>query len=347
MFDAEYNDQIRSFVESVEPDLSYEGSDGLLSMVIESAENMMTINSFVEAEDKKEEDKENFLVRGAKTVGGWIKKAFEALVRLIKKLIEKIKGLFMNLFHKLKTLYAQAVKKIGEFVKKGVNFSDKNRATCKWFVMTKALPLFDNKVTCDYITKRAQGSVDNNEWVEKRTKNSTMLAMCIKGMGPSEGEIETKGYSKALKDYCFTEKEGNIAEKDFDKIYKTDISELNKAYKTALANEADMLKAIDKAESELKDKDAQKDRFTAISKVTHAQTAAMSTWMSSVFSLSIFGFHQALKALMVGIKGTIAAKARGGADYAGTKLHQVARKLDSDEPIHNSVDIDDLGLEIL
>ena len=345
MYDTEYNDQVRSFVESVEPDLEYEGSDGLLSMVIESAENMMTINSFVEAEDKKEEDKENFLVRGAKTVGGWIKKAFEALVRLIKKLIEKIKGLFMNLFHKLKTLYAQAVKKIGEFVKKGVNFSDKNRATCKWFVMTRALPVYNNKNVTSMIVDYAT----NNSY-ENMLKDFTVAKALVQGttLRSSDADtIQSKGYAAFVKEYCFTEKEGNISEKDFEKIYKTDISELNKAYKTALSNEAEMLKAIKTAEDKLEAGDAKNERVKAISKLTHTQAAAMSTWMSAVFSAAIFGFHQALKALMVGIKGTIAAKVRGGADYAGTKLHQVARRLDSDEPIHNSVDIDDSDLEIL
>ena len=342
MYDTEYNDQVRSFVESVEPDLSYEGSDGLLSMVIESAENMMTINSFIEEADK-EEDKENFLVRGAKTVGGWIKKAFEALVRLIKKLIEKIKGLFMNLFHKLKTLYAQAVKKIGEFVKKGVNFSDKNRATCKWFVMTKELPAFDNKTITMYI----KGYAEKNDFELSLKDLDVAKVLSMSTKGANTDTIRSKGYTAFVKEYCFTEKEGNISDKDFDKIYKTDISELNKSYKTALSNEAEMLKAIQTAEDKLEAGDAKNERVKAISKLTHTQAAAMSTWMSAVFSAAIFGFHQALKALMVGIKGTIAAKVRGGADYAGTKLHQVARRLDSDEPIHNSVDIDDLDLEIL
>lgn len=334
MFDTEYNDQVRSFVESAEPDVSYNGSDGILAVVIESAENMATINYFIEEADEKEKKG----VLG--TVGGWVSTAFKKLKELILKLISKIKGLFVSLFHKLKTLYAQAIKKIGEFVKKGVNFSDKNRATCEWYVLTKALPIFKAKFTTGIIVDFAKGN-KNFSYVSDLTTGKFISLATNSGVAE---KIDSKGYSAYVKENYFEKKTGNISDKDFEKIYKTNVSELNKAYKDALSSEAEMIKAIDAAEKEMKDEGESKaDRMKAINKVVHTHNAALTSWMSAVFSASIFGFHQALKATLVGLKGTIGAKLRSGKDKAGTGMHKFARKYldDNENPTTESFEIED------
>ena len=312
MFDAEYNDQVRSFVESVEPDFRYEGTDGLISMVIESAENVMTINAFIEAEDKKEEDKENFLVRGAKTVGGWIKTAFKKIYEFIKSCISKIKGLFLKLFHKIKAMYAAALEKIGGYLKEKINYDD-NRATVTWYKLKAgAFDVLKQDIigtTEEEIKDLAQGTYE-----DIRDKKMTAIEV------PSMDDI--KKNSKIF-DYIQTER---IKKSDFDSIFNgTIVKGLNTAYANVQKFNAEVLKAAHKAEADAEKADNKEDAKKAAQAATKAVgdvNRANVQYMNKCFSVAIFAFHQALKAVLVGLKGTAGIKVRQGRNWVAGKVAQ-------------------------
>ena len=242
--------QIKSFIESIEPDLSYNGYDGLINFTIESTENLYAINNFIES---AEEDKENFLVRSAKTVGGWIKKAFEAIYKFIKKIISKIKGLFMNLFHKLKIMYAKALEKIGKFLKEKINDKD-NRATVEWYQLQPTA--FD---------RIAAYSNDLSEDMINGLGNSRYTDILVNSyQHPTIPTLESlKKDNKVFK----LIKSERITKSQFDNIFNgTIISNLSKAYNNIQKINAAALKSAHDAEKECEqyknndDKDKEKKK---------------------------------------------------------------------------------------
>lgn len=313
MFDAEYNDQVRSFVESVEPDFNYQGTDGLISMVIESAENVMTINAYIEAEDEKE----NFLVRGAKTVGGWVKTAFKAIYEFIKKIIAKIKAIFLSFFHKLKSMYASALEKIGHYLSSKINDGDEqyeNKATVTWYKLQpdgfNALYGWLLKDKEKELEEIGNGQFKNVQEGKEREK------------APSLDEL--KSNDKVFKKI----ESGRISKSDFTSIFNGDITKnLNKAYAAQQKINAIALKAASKAEEKAinaakteEGRQKAKEAAQATNKAVHEYNAACVTFMNKMFSVAIFAFHQALKATLFGLKGTAGIKIRQGRNYVAGKV---------------------------
>ena len=314
MYDTDFNDQVRSFVESIEPDFRYQGTDGLLSIAIESAENVMTINAFIEAD----EEKENFLVRGAKTVGGWIKTAIKKIIEFIKKAIAKIKSVFLSFIHKIKSLYASALEKIGKYLNSKVDF-DNSRATVSWY------KLQPNGL--EYATYWAQELSDDALNLLGTTKynNTERFASILSKSTPSQQKSmdEIKSDTKV-----FEHIESQRLDKgQFTTIYNgTIMKSLNKAYTNIQKINAKMISLAAQEEKKLNGESTEeakqrvKDINTAVGKVTSANTRAI----NQQFSIAIFAFHQALKATLFGLKGTIGAKIRAG-------RNKVADKISTDE----------------
>ena len=118
--------EIVSFIESIQPDFSYQGTTGMLKTIIESNENMLAIDNYIstineEAYNESLSDKIQSVktavgnkINDAKNVDLKAKahKAYEFIKESIKRAIAKIKALFMTQYKKVKILYVKALEKI-------------------------------------------------------------------------------------------------------------------------------------------------------------------------------------------------------------------------------------------
>lgn len=115
-----YDDEIRSFVEAVEPDFAYEGTEGAMAMVVESAQNMITLEQGIEYGELAVWQ-ENVIGDAFGAIWKRIKQFFNWILELIKKVLAKVKAFFMMLRRKLTMAAAKAFKTIGEFISKHSN----------------------------------------------------------------------------------------------------------------------------------------------------------------------------------------------------------------------------------
>lgn len=115
-----YDDEIRSFVESVEPDFDYHGTEGAMAMVVESAQNMINLEQAIEYGELTVQQ-ENVITDAFKAIWKRIKQFFNWILELIKKVLAKVKSFFMMLRRKLTMAAAKAFKTIGEFIKNHTN----------------------------------------------------------------------------------------------------------------------------------------------------------------------------------------------------------------------------------
>lgn len=115
-----YDDEIRSFVEAVEPDFSYEGTDGAMAMVVESTHNLIALEEGIEYGELSVQQ-ENVIGDAFDAIWKRIKQFFNWILELIKKVLAKVKAFFMMLRRKLTMAAAKAFKTIGEFVKNHTN----------------------------------------------------------------------------------------------------------------------------------------------------------------------------------------------------------------------------------
>jgi hypothetical protein len=336
MFDErEYNDNIRSFVESIEPDFNYQGTDGLLSLAIESAENVLTINAFVEAESKKEEEGKGFFG----TIGGWIKTAFNKIIEFIKKIIAKVKSLFLTFVHKIKSLYASAVKKIGELLNKAVDYKD-NRAEVTWWQLT---PKFEAAMkaiaeTNFKISKKAEASITSfvaagasagaEVWGELPESAKSDVKEAIDDAKDILNDISGVEFAKKA-GILVENKSQRLKKEQFDAVYSgTIMKNLNGAYEKAMSINKELLKLADGAKVKIEKKaakvkkgsDKAKTAVNFVSFTVNAATGIITKLMNGCFSIAIFAFHQALKATLYGLKGTVGAKIRKGRNWASDKL---------------------------
>lgn len=112
--------QIMEFVESVEPDFRYQGTEGMMNIVTESAENMILMESAINKTEYVA-FQEGMIGSFADAIWSRIKKFFNWILGIIKKVIAKIKAFFMAIRRKLTMAAAAALRKIGDTIRSNVN----------------------------------------------------------------------------------------------------------------------------------------------------------------------------------------------------------------------------------
>lgn len=112
--------QIMEFVESVEPDFRYQGTEGMMNIVTESAENMILMESAINKTEYVA-FQEGMIGSFADAIWSRIKKFFNWILGIIKKVIAKIKAFFMAIRRKLTMAAAAALRKIGDAIRSNVN----------------------------------------------------------------------------------------------------------------------------------------------------------------------------------------------------------------------------------
>lgn len=250
-----YDDEIRSFVEAVEPDLSYKGTEGSMAMLVESAQNMIALEDFIHTDTYQE----GVVGDVAGAVWNKIKKFFALIVNLIKKIIAKIKSFFIALRRKITMAAATAMKKIGEFVQK---HTDMNK-TVKDTIEYRGLNVAATKKFIDNINVWAKQNDQKLETVINQTLDATLKAKGKVAELKREDLLDFncnaivegadyKSFIQKTKEALIEEKELVPSNKAFEEIYKSELlKNLDAAYNAIIKAKAVKLATSSKLEKSI------------------------------------------------------------------------------------------------
>ncbi len=250
-----YDDEIRSFVEAVEPDLSYKGTEGSMAMLVESAQNMIALEDFIHTDTYQE----GVVGDAASAVWNKIKKFFALIVNLIKKIIAKIKSFFIALRRKITMAAATAMKKIGEFVQK---HTDMNK-TVKDTIAYRGLNVTATKKFIDNINGWAKQNDQKLEHVVNETLEATLKAkgkvvelkredMLNDNCKAILESSDYKTFIEKTKEALIEEKELVPSNKAFEEIYKSELlKNLDAAYNAIIKAKAVKLATSSKLEKSI------------------------------------------------------------------------------------------------
>lgn len=312
-----YDDEIKSFVEAVEPDLSYQGTEGVMAMMFESAQNMIALEDFIHTDAYQE---------GAKEIGQkiWekIKKFFKAIVELIKKFIAKIKSFFIAVRTRLTKAAAVAMKKLGEMAKNLVGASKEtityrgiNEAEfTKFASQIERISKEDAKHIEAQINKYGADIIANGKEIPVMDRKDALdirIGYIIKDAN------HTNFISKA-KEVLFAEKTMEASKEGFAKEYKDGIlSKLDKAYDAMmkaetvqLMNTSEVQKNIENGLKQNKVDDATANKIVKAAMTNiNSNIAVHNTLVLSasqvVASVSMSAYKSMLAAVMRGIKARV------------------------------------------
>lgn len=267
------NEMIVDFINSVEPDFSYGTSDGMSRAMVESAENIATINEYINesvyevyteaesdsASDDKSDDssKPGFFGKLYNKIDTY----FQLFMRLVKKFITKIKGFFMTIKRKLTVAFTKAIKAVGNFLRNRINNNKKKfDATEKegieiyqWNkpVMTNIISgdYFDSKVPVaiqNSIVSNYRKSSDSYEFM-KNTFDKYKEIIDDIAVAPEDGKNE----SLLKKDIAhFTP---NDSVKFLEKEFKINIDgQINQVYNAVMKKTSESIKDLNKAEKDVR-----------------------------------------------------------------------------------------------
>lgn len=265
------NEMIVDFINNVEPDFSYGTSDGMSRAMVESAENIATINEYInesvydaytEAEsdkgssDDKSDDssKPGFFGKLYNKIDTY----FQLFMRLIKKFITKIKGFFMTIKRKITVAFTKAIKAVGNFLRNRINNNKKKfDATEKegieiyqWNpqVLTSIISgnYFDSKIPQVMSNMAARGSSDPYEFIKDAFSEIKEMIDDI-AVAPEDGKKETLLTKKTVH---FTP---NQSEKFLQQEYKVNIDgKINQVYNAVMKETSASIKELKTAEKEVR-----------------------------------------------------------------------------------------------
>lgn len=264
------NEMIVDFINNVEPDFSYGTSDGMSRAMVESAENIATINEYINesvyeayteaesdaASDDKSDDssKPGFFGKLYNKIDTY----FQLFMRLVKKFITKIKGFFMTIKRKITVAFTKAIKAVGNFLRNRINNNKKKfDATEKegieiyqWNpqVLTSIISgdYFDSKIPQVMANIAARGSSDLYENAKDTFSEIKEMIDDI-AVAPEDGKKETLLTKKTVH---FTP---NQSEKFLQQEYKVNIDgKINQVYNAVMKETSASIKDLKTAEKEVR-----------------------------------------------------------------------------------------------
>lgn len=328
---------IVSFIESIEPDFSYQGTEGALNFVIESNENMLVIESYLDSVEEEAiqeglyswtKEKVGSAYNYGKEKGGkaytWakenVKKAIDYIIKAIKVAIAKIKGIFFTMVRKVQVLYAQATKKIADMIA-SVGKSDKTADDQIELTYTRIKTEALNTKINSFIpenTEYFKGLESNSRAADEKTEvNSDDIIKACLGDNFSKEDFR--------KD-CLSESSGKVRINAVTGNLKTEYDEdvmkpLKALYDRIMNNKKSMLSTV----SKLRTADGiTRHQISYANKVVNAINAASAKFFNAVFSVVVTGFHSYIKAAVFAVRHRIA---RAGSDaYAYGKEKAIGAK---------------------
>ena len=327
--------EIVSFIESIEPDFSYQGSDGVLCAVMETTDNMLAIDKYISSIEELEpanesvseklaemkKNAEEKIADAKEKAGGFkadaagrFKKAWDAIVEAVKRAIAKIKSLFMTQLKKVQLLYAQALEKVSaEMTKLGSNeektvdyeFDYLNPATFANYV--KAYNPKEVGNAADLAAKVRNGEFSNleDESVDK------VIADALAGSAKPLTAAEVSKLTETLKEKCFLKAtKVNIGKAGLKNYFNDAITApIKELYKNILKSEEQLLRVINAFKNNRKDiVDGSVVRWMN-AYASNLQSANLK-FFGSVVSVSVTGLHKYIAAIIAAIRKNAVAKAK-------------------------------------
>lgn len=324
--------EIVSLIESIEPDFSYQGSDGILYAVMETNDNMIAIDKYIsdiELEPANEAFGEKLAglaqtakdkIKDAKDRAGELKtdasgklsRALDVIVEAVKRAIAKIKSLFITQFKRLQLLYAQALEKVNaEMTKLGSNeertvdyeFDYLNPATFANYVRAYNPKEVGNAQ--DLAAKVRNGEFSNleDESVDK------LIADALAGTSKPLTSGEVSKLTETLKEKCFLKAtKVNIGKKGL-KIYFNDAvtAPVKDLYQNILKSEEQLLRVIKGFKNNRKDVvDSAVVRW--MNDYSAKLQSANLKFFGAVVSVSVSGLHNYIRAIVAAIRKNAASK---------------------------------------
>lgn len=336
---------IVSFIESIEPDFSYQGTEGAMALIVESNDNMLVIESYLDGIETQaiQEGLYSDAKDKAGAAYGWAKekakKAIDYIIKAIKVAIAKIKALFFQMVKKIKVLYAQAANKVGDLMSKLAS-KDISGIKVDWkelqFEKIRGFVSAFHPAQLPEVKglKADAAGADEEDASKLNLSAKDILKKCVYAGGVSDESIDSGKITEFLKDKCFearTEVKGgvNALKESHDKI----VDVLKELYKNIMDTEAAMLRDV----STLR-KEADRHSVSYANKVVNAVNAACTMFFNAVFSVVVTGMHQRIKAVVYAIKhragkgidaakekavaakDTVVEKAKGAKDWVAEKV---------------------------
>ena len=325
---------IVSFIESIEPDFSYQGNEGAMALIVESNDNMLIIENYLDSIDA--EIIQEGLYTSAKDKGSKVyewakekaKKAIDYIIKAIKVAIAKIKSLFFQMVKKVKVLYAQAMNKIGSIMSK-VASKDIEGIKVSWKKLDDGMignlvNNFNPAELPEVKNMKASAGAADDESVKALDSSEDMtakkvLARCTKGIAKVYADSDA-GIAESIKGICLVE-QGEISGgvEGLKSTYNKVIEHLKNLYDKIMKNEASMLKTV----SELR-KEADRNSVSYANKVVNAVNSACTMFFNAIFGVVVTGLHQRIKAVVYAIKHRAgkaydSAKTKAGEAYDSVK----------------------------
>ena len=326
------NEMIVDFINNVEPDFSYGTSDGMSRAMVESAENIATINEYINesvydvynemefdangnaivgsgASDKKDDDssKPGFFGKLYNKIDTY----FQLFMRLVKKFITKIKGFFMTIKRKITVAFTKAIKAVGNFLRNRINNNKKKfDATEKegieiyeWNpqVITSIISgnYFDSKLPQIMNNMTARGPSDLYELAKDMFSELKEMIDDI-AVAPEDGKKETLLSKKTVH---FTP---NQSEKFLQQEYKVNIDgKINQVYNAVMKETSASIKDLKTAEKEIrkqfkkssnKDDETRNEIKTAFKAINYAinQSSLIKYRVSQKIATAAFKYYKKL-----------------------------------------------------
>ena len=350
------DNNIVSFIESIEPDLSYEGSMGAMTLIVESNENMLAIEDYINktelysvyAEEAAADDKPG-VVDKIKEYGGKAKagalKIWDYIVTAIKRAIAKIKGLFFQATKKLRVIYTQAMNKIRELLAKAVTNKNRGVAKVKWYsINMDALNGYINKFNPNTIFSDVKSKQFNAAAFEDEARNSIGSAEGARSinavkylsdiLGMDSEDVRNLG--TILKEKCLKEESTiTVSQEDVKKLFDTKvITSLNNIYKDIMTVNEGLLKIVSEKRKEAmnaEDRSAALKLANAMNRVQSANASACGMFFNAVFGVVAKALHSAIKATLYAIKSTATGAVKDA--YGSVKKAVAGKPKDDDEII--------------
>lgn len=339
--------EIVSFIESIQPDFSYQGTTGMLKTIIESNENMIAIDNYIstineEAYNESLSDKFQSVktavgnkINDAKNVDLKAKahKAYEFIKESIKRAIAKIKALFMTQYKKVKILYVKALEKITPLLTK--LGASQNREIPYEFEnldsgeLLKYINSFNSRNIID--ADALQINIDTNSAAQKKYDTENMDSadsMIRSALAGTDGQLSIKDIENlktTLKDKCFTKfTKINIGKNALKVYFDESVSgPLNTLYKNILNNEAEVMRLINKLESGGKYSEVS---IKYANKFSSTLQSANIKFFDAVLGVAVTGMNNYVRAIVAAIKANAGSKVSSAKDAVAGAAGSVADK---------------------
>lgn len=312
--------EIVSLIESIKPDFSYQGSDGVLRAVMESHDNMIAIDNYIDAINVSSYDESvsEKVAELKKNASDNLGKAYDVIAEAIKAAIKKIKSLFISQFRKIQVLYNQAAEKVGATLAK-LGSADKKFVPYEFeYVSPEKLKGFAAAYNPSEVANPSELQIFLKNFVSGQLNDIT-VDMAIEHSLANAGQYrltdkEIENLTETIKIKCTVkDKEINISKAGLKAYFDHGVAEsLKSLYKAELQSEERLLKSVAAFKNNRKDLVTDRSVVKHMNMYVEKLQNANFKYFNAINSVAISGFHGYLKHVVFAIRKNAAANMNTG-----------------------------------